>query len=260
MDGRFIGFESCAPNLVGHDFDGLPVVFVRDRGETVTSFVAGLYEHVLGRAPDPGGLAGWIGFLDANCDASGFDALVRAFFGSAEFRGRLLTLNGLVTTLYRAVLGRAPDPGGLLAWAAAFRRERLRLANDVIVSQEFRNVRPDLHDPAAVIALVTRFYAEILGRPPDPGGLQAWVDFILAAGDVDAVALGFLASAEFEARPLTFRGYVTILYRALLGREPDPDGLGVRDGVLRAHLERVITEGFVSSEELQVRRHELCGT
>jgi hypothetical protein len=51
------------------------------------------------------------------------------FFDSVEFRtSRPQTLNGLVTLLYEAFLGRATDPGELAGWAEVFRENRVSLA------------------------------------------------------------------------------------------------------------------------------------
>ncbi len=94
--------------------------------------------------------------------------------------------------------------------------------DDFLPSREFQNRVPDLRNRAAVEALITRFYTQLLRRDPEPDGLDAWTDFVVDTGDLEPVVVGFLISAEFEAQPPTFRGYLTLLYRALLGREPDP--------------------------------------
>jgi hypothetical protein len=230
--------------------------------DALTAFVSGFYQDVLGRQPDPVGLAAWIGFLQTNCNAAGFNTLGVAFFDSPEFRtAHPLTLNGLVTTLYRAFLDRDPDPGGLAGWVQHFRMARVNLANGpFILSEEFRNLLPNRADPVAVGAVVTRFYADILGRSPDQTGLNAWVNYIVATGDLEGVAVAFITAAEFESQPLTSRDYVTILYRAFLGREPDVHGLDGWEGVLRSDLIGIIQGGFVPSAEFQSKVPQLCGT
>ena len=52
--------------------------------------------------------------------------------------------------------------------------------------------------------------------------LRSFLTLLGIAVGIAAVIL--LTSPEFESRPLTFRGYVGILYRAFLAREPDPAG------------------------------------
>jgi len=228
----------------------------------VSAFVAGFYQIVLGRMPDADGLASWTRFLAANCNASGFSIVGDSFFDSVEFRtSRPQTLNGLVTLLYEAFLGRAPEPGGLAGWAEVFREDRVSLATgSFIPSAEFQGLVPNPHDPAQVTPVVTRFYTEILGRAPDPGGLAAWVNYIVTTGDLDGAAVAFLTSAEFEARALTFRDYVEILYLTFLGREPDPGGWDGWESVLREDLLGVINGGFVPSPEFQSRIPLVCAS
>jgi Subtilase family/Domain of unknown function (DUF4214) len=233
------------------NFFGLPALSV---------FVSGLYQDVLGRQPDPAGLSAWAGFLLANCTTGGFSATGVAFYDSMEFRTlRPLTLNGLVTSLYRAFLDRDPEPGGLLWWGQHFRDQRVAVATGFIRSAEFRSLRFDRTDRAAVTAVVTRFYEEILGRAPEPGGLTSWVNYIAISGDLEGTAVAFITSSEFEGRPLTFRDYVAILYRAFLARNPDAGGLDSWDGVLRQGLIHIIQAGFVPSAEFQSKVPQLCG-
>ena len=106
---------------------------------------------------------------------------------------------------------------------------------------------------------MTRFYQQVLGRAPEPTGLAQWVNFVVSSGDLETAALGFLGSAEFEAKALTLRAYVTILYRALLGRDPDPAGLDAWEAVLRDRLLDIVSRGFVPSPEFQAQRARLCG-
>lgn len=246
-DGRFVAFES---NLT---------VFVRDRGPTVTSFVTDLYESVLGRTPDSGERDGWEAFLGGHCNDTGLGATVAGFIDSSEFHTRPLTLTGLVETMYRALLGRSPEPAGLAGYSAALRQQRIDLATRLLESPEFLRLLPNRQDPAAVTATVTRLYREMLGRLPDQSELAGWVGYVTATGDIEGAVRGFIISLEFENRPLTFSGYVRILYLALLGRDPDPAEARSAEGALRAHLVRVAEE-FVASPEFQVRGHDICGT
>ncbi len=228
----------------------------------LSTFVSGFYQDVLGRAPDPAGLNGWVEFLQANCNAGGFTTIGLSFFDSHEFRTvRPLTLNGFVTALYRAFLDRDPDPGGLGTWTQHLREARVALANEAFIpSAEFQSLLPDRSNPAGVTSVVTRFYEQILKRPPESAGRAAWVNYILTTGDLEGVAVAFIASAEFETHPLTFRDYVTVLYRAFLGRDPEPAGLDGWENVLREDLFAVIQQAFVPSAEFQGKVPFLCGS
>jgi hypothetical protein len=67
-------------------------------------------------------------------------------------------------------------------------------------------------------AWVRGMYQDLLGRDPDPAGLQFWID-TLKSGRLTPtqVAYGFAASAEREGLVVQFD------YEALLGRTPSPD-------------------------------------
>src|SRR5206468_1575659 len=226
----------------------------------VDDFVTRFYSNVLGRSPDSAGKAQWVSLINANCNAQEFDSIARGFFDSTEFRTvKPLSLTGLVTTLYQTFLGRNPDPTGLAGWASLIRQARLTIAlQGFIPSHEFQGLLPDRTNRAAVTAVVTRLYQQVLGRNPDPAGLQAWVDFIVTTRNLEAAATGFLVSQELESHALTFRGYVTILYRTFLGRDPEPAGLDAWEGVLRNTLLMVINAGFVPSPEFQGLATALC--
>ncbi len=107
--------------------------------------------------------------------------------------------------------------------------------------------------------LLSQFYTTILGRPADSSGLASFVDYIVNTGDLEGAAVAFLASPEFEGRALTARGYVAILYRTFLRREPDAPGLDGWENVLRTTLLRIINTSFVPSAEFQQLRPQVCG-
>ena len=213
----------------------------------------------LGRGLPPADQSAFEGFLAANCTPAGFDLVARAFFGSAEFQTlRELTLPATVSALYQSLLGRLPDAAGVVAWSAVLRQQRLAVAAGFIRSGEFQRVLPDRHDRAAVARVVTRLYEQILDRDPDPAGLVGWTDYVAATGDLDGAAAGFLASAEFESRSLTLEGYVALLYRTFLDRDPDAAGLAGWTAVLDAGLLDVIRHGFGASAEFGTRVRAVC--
>ena len=229
-------------------------------GSAVSSFIAGSYRVVLGRVPGAAELSGWAGFLAANCNSPGLQTVADAFFDSQEYRARPMTLTGLVMALYGALLARAPDPAGLAQWTGLFREGRVDVARSFIGSTEFQGLVPDRRNPALVTPVVTRFYTAILGRAPDPAGLQSWVDYIVTTLDLEGTAVTFLTSSEFETRPLTSRDFVEILYGAFFGREPDPSGWDAWDAVVRGGLLNAIDAGFIPSGEFQARIHQVCGS
>lgn len=83
-------------------------------GSTTNDEIARLYLGVFGRAPDLGGEAYWN--HRANSDVT-TEEIAAYFVDSDEFRDRFGTGDDAVLTqLYRNVLGREPDAGGLVWW------------------------------------------------------------------------------------------------------------------------------------------------
>ena len=86
-------------------------------GGTADGWVTDLYEEILLRAPDGGGLAHWAGMARSGVSPT---TIAADFYGSLESR------RTRVTALYEALLGRLPDAGGLDHWS-----ERLKNGRDI---------------------------------------------------------------------------------------------------------------------------------
>jgi hypothetical protein len=110
---------------------------------------------------------------------------------------------------------------------------------------------------------VSYSYCLVLGRQVDVGSLQSWTKSLRAGRTVDEMLMDLLGSDEFRSRYATFGlsnpGYVALLYRVLLDREPDGGGLSS----YVAQLEKgsvsfaSIAEGILDSEEFQSRHPAL---
>jgi Ca2+-binding RTX toxin-like protein len=178
-----------------------------------TGFVQLLYQNVLNRAADAGGLQGWLNALAGG--ASRADVVV-GFANSREFINTTTAAavtytdarspagwSDEVFRAYQATLGRDPDTGGLLDWTG-------RLATgtpltDVIAgfvgSREFQNTYGGLDDTGFVQLL----YQNVLGRAADAAGLTDWTGRLAAGMSRAEVVLGFSESREFvnaSAAPL----------------------------------------------------------
>jgi hypothetical protein len=96
-----------------------------DAGTTDThqSIVTEAYRGILGREPDPVGLEGYTQAMDSGMSAL---RLSEILWSSEEFAiGRSpLSPEEMATELYRGILDRAPDPGGLEATADAIEAGR----------------------------------------------------------------------------------------------------------------------------------------
>jgi hypothetical protein len=136
---------------------------------------------------------------------------VEAFVAAAA--SPFTTGRGMAQQLLVDVLARRPDVAGAGHFGA--RLDRGEGAGPVgaalVGSAEWRDA----------VAPVARLYLAAFGRHADHGGLVHW-----RRVGVDAAAPAFLASPEFQARngAPDDRGFVRLLYRNVLGREPDAAG------------------------------------
>ena len=75
---------------------------------------------------------------------------------------------------------------------------------------------------------VQRLYRAYFLRDADAGGLTYWMQRRAAGVSLGAISSAFAASAEFRARygSLDDAGFVTLVYRNVLGRAPDAGGAG----------------------------------
>lgn len=111
-------------------------------------------------------------------------------------------------------------------------------------------------DMEKITAFVTRLYKNVLGRNPDQHGLNEWVESLAKGERTGAdVAGGFFFSDEFREKKetkLTNEQYVDILYRTMMGREPDSSGKKYwLDSIDCGFSDMFILNGFVGSKEFK---------
>ena len=240
---------------VGVLFFGSPEYYARSGG-TDTSFVTALYRDILGREPDPGGLAYWVDRLDTG--RANLDDVAAGFYGSLESRrARAVALYALVLDSTPADSSRdavaerlltiddlpaAAEVAALpLATYEATYVDRMyrvlvgRAATDAEVTRWFDVVQGGdrlamtstlVRSDHFIGLLVDDLYMRALGRPPDAEGRAYWIGQIAGGVTVESVGVLFFGSPEYYARSGgTDTSFVTALYRDILGREPDPGGL-----------------------------------
>src|SRR5262249_6404366 len=119
-----------------------------------------------------------------------------------------------VEALYRTILDRDAEPGGLAFWTNLL---NTGAASRLQVAQGIRQ------SPEHFTQEVTDFYFTLLNRPPDPSGLQHWVQ-ILENGTLteEQVAFHFLDSVEYLGKGDKY--FVDHMYLSLLGRSFDAAG------------------------------------
>lgn len=102
----------------------------------------------------------------------------------------------LATWLYRAVLDREPNPGGLQAATDQIQQGRLsEYVHSLVGSPEFQRRRSDM----SALELLESFYRGLFDREPNTGGVRAYVRPV-ERGAYGDVLRDLLASEELEAR------------------------------------------------------------
>jgi N-acetylmuramoyl-L-alanine amidase/Domain of unknown function (DUF4214) len=143
-----------------------------------------MYRNVFGRPGDTAGMRYWADRVRAGLRLTDVGALL---YGSPEYFQRSGGTNeSFVRALYRALLLRDADQGGVDYWTGLLRagRSRTEIASGFYGSIESRSGR------------VTQLYVSVLGRGPDAAGLGFWADRLLRVDDVD-LAADLAASEEY---------------------------------------------------------------
>lgn len=179
-------------------------------------------------------------FVVAGVDAAGN-------FASASHRWSVLTHDGaFVRALYVDFLGREASDTEVGAWLARMSAgmSRYEVATSMARSDEW------------ISTVVTGYYRDILGRTPDTDGLRHWVRLAQAGMPVGRVAAGFYGSDEYYLRHGGDDvGFITGLYREILGRAPEAAGRQYWLGQLAGGMSRVeVAYGFYQSQENGIRR------
>jgi uncharacterized protein (DUF1501 family) len=164
-------------------------------------FVELIYQNVLGRSPDAGGLAHWTSVLDGGTSRG--DVMI-GFSESEEFRNNTDTEVGAIETdgpigrLYLAYFLRRADDAGLDHWINTG-LPTSAVSEEFARSAEFLNRYGNLSNTA----FVNLIYQNVLGRAPDASGLAHWVSVLNGGTGRGAVMLEFSNSAEFIERVKT---------------------------------------------------------
>ena len=263
--------------VVGGDFSlvgGVSRPHVAGLPLTGDTIMANYYQSILGRAPDPSGIAFWPGEI-VRLTAKGvsanevYMAMANFFFSSPEFAATPLTDAQFIEKLYLTFLARPSDPSGSAFWASqiasGLTREMVMYA--FMFSPEF-NTYMSANLPTTMImppdtGVVLDFYRGALARLPDDSGLDFWRSQFIAAhcgtGDVYATAIGisesFFNGAEYNAAPSTSAQYVSDLYNAFLRRSADAPGFNfwVNQLETNAMTRAAMRSAFIASPEFGTR-------
>ncbi|MCS6912891.1 MAG: DUF4214 domain-containing protein [Myxococcota bacterium] len=108
---------------------------------------------------------------------------------------------------------------------------------------------------AQATTIVHRLYQGFFGRDADPSGLSSYTPLV-ADGRLPRVCSILVQSAEFEARRpgLSVPGLSEALYRAILGRAPDPEGHAFTMAAIRSGRAAQRAADMVLSPEYTANR------
>ena len=120
------------------------------------------------------------------------------------------------------MLGREPASAEIDLGVQAVLDRVNTLLPGFVDSPEFQRLVPSCQDQAAVTRLVGRLYQHALRRGGSPAG---WTQAIITWCAVEEGVEDFLNSVEYLAVPRTLADHISVLYRALLAREPEVGGL-----------------------------------
>jgi hypothetical protein len=141
--------------------------YIQNHGGTGEAWVIGMYHDLLGRSPDPDGLAYWLNKLQNGTPA---DAIAYGFAASAEREGQHVILD------YQELLGRTPSQSEIDYWVNLFINGGMtneRVASGFAASAEYyQDHYNDSRD------WLFGAYQDLLGRPPDPAGLEHWLEVL----------------------------------------------------------------------------------
>jgi uncharacterized delta-60 repeat protein len=170
-------------------------------------FVAQIYLDLLLRTADSGGLLGWSGLIDQGLETPAQVAL--SIEGSQEYQALFLQ------QLYGMYLRRSVDPIGLGGWtnflANGGTEDQLRAL--LLGSAEY------FADAGNNGAFLTAVYRDVLSRPVDSFGVQAWGQALASGTSRTTVASDIISSPEGASDE------VQALYFSFLHRSADSFGL-----------------------------------
>ncbi len=195
--------------------------FGANNPDVSTAEVAGLYNIILGRAPDPSGLAFYTDYLKGG---GTIQAVASALLNSTEYE------TGLVASYYYIYLGRAGSSAEIAGWVNAMQGglSAEEVTTGFMTSSEFNARFPDN------ASFIQALYGDVLGRTATSDEVAAW-SADLATSTRAALIGNVLHSAEAGERVAD--GF----YAEFCLLPPDPTGVanvvaGLAGGITMAEV------------------------
>ncbi len=172
-------------------------------------FVSQVYQDLLDRAPEAGGLAYWSGQINQG-------VITRTQFALAIERSTEY-LTDQVSQVYSRFLHRPVDASGLSAWPAFLQAGGTleQFEADVVGSPEYFQVRGG----GTANGFLSVLYQDALGHAVDASGQASWGQALASGMSTGQVAAAVFASTEFK------QDLVSGWYQQYLRRSADAAGL-----------------------------------
>jgi hypothetical protein len=236
-DHRPTPTPKAAPTLEALENRLVPTVAANDL------FVSSLYQSLLGRNVDQGGLAYWAGQLNAGVSRT----QVAQQIGTSNE-----ALNYDVDQFYEVLLGHPADAASLNYWTGQLKAGATldQVKGGILGSGEFYGLAGNT-DANFLNAL----YTHELNRPVDGAGLNYW------EGQLNAGVSRTQVADEILTAPEALNVKVTSFYQDVLGRNPDAVGLNYWEGQLQAGTpETQVLAGLLGSSEYYAKVQNLAAT
>jgi hypothetical protein len=140
--------------------------YILDHGNTSSGFLVGLYNDLLGRAPDMAGFNNWMNMLARGLSPT----QVAMFFATSAEREAIV-----VTRDYLTLLGRTPEAGAVAFWVSRLNSglNRADVESQIVGSNEFFQ-----RQGGTDVDFVVGTYQLVLGRTPRMDEVNFWLTVI----------------------------------------------------------------------------------
>lgn len=196
-------------------------------------FIMSAYQDVLGRAPGQAEVDYWAGRMAGGLTRS---SMASIFNNSDEYR------NFKIRQAYNMALARDPDAGGASFWLGQMQAGLVspeEAYSTFLYMDEMYNVRGGGTNPG----YVTVMYEQLLGRAPDTGGLNYWVDRLNKGERRKAISDSIWLSPE------KYNVRVQDAFNLLLGRTANDSELAYWGGVARSAGTSGLRTALMSTDE-----------
>ena len=215
VDFQADGMKSMGAAQITYNFYNSDEFKAKAEGMTNAEIVENVYQTMLGRTADEGGLAMWTKYLDNGMSAC---ALVAGFAESGEF--------GDVCSGYGIGTGSADQLRSML---------------------EYRDRN------AGVTAFASRMYTIVLSRAAEVAGLNVQCEALIGGTPCYQIALNFFDGEEYVNKAKSDTDFVADCYKAVMDREGSSSEIAAWvDRMADEGLTRTsVVKGFCQSDEFE---------